>query len=230
MYHTMKSRGDFIIPENRLPVLVSLAATLSKELGDQEFNSERIRTTLDYKKKTTDFYNKLADLKLYGFLEGKGQKIRISELTKQALGDDEDRQEALEEIFQRIKLWKILQRDYAVEDIETDNFAGILSTLTGTPVSIEDAEFIKDAYLNDLRSVKRFSKSSKSHKETLTTGEGELAINARTGGPLDSEAIVMRFEPLEGGQMLVEIKGIFSQKVARKIQQVLIIGTNNNDE
>jgi hypothetical protein len=155
--------GSYTIPNNRLRTLIEDAKKVYEKFPNEEVEAEFIAHTLDNSPTSGAFKQKLADLRSYGLLEGRG-KIRISELGKKVTyGHEDEKREAFEKIIKNIPLWGIFFDKYGVS-IKEDNFWVDLAKITGLerPESQNKAEWVRKAYLDDVRYYKPVEKAQES--------------------------------------------------------------------
>lgn len=155
--------GNYTIPNNRLRDLIEDAKKVYEKFPNEEVETEFIAHTLDNSPTSGSFKQKLADLRTYGLLEGRG-KIRISELGKKVTyGHEDEKREAFEKIIKNIPLWGIFLDKYGVS-IKEDNFWVDLAKITGLerPESQNKAELVRKAYIEDVRYLELAKKPSES--------------------------------------------------------------------
>lgn len=127
---------------------------------NEEVESEFIAHAISYKPTGGAFKQRLADLRLYGLIEGRG-KIKVSELGKMATyGHETEKTDAFEKIIRKVPLWSIFLDKYKVS-IKEENFWIDLAKITGVerPVAQTKAGFIRTAYMEDVKYLKPVEKT-----------------------------------------------------------------------
>lgn len=152
--------GTYTIPNNRLKDLIEDAKKVYEKFPNEEIESEFIAHSINNSPTSGSFKQKLADLRTYGLLEGRG-KIRISELGKKVTyGHEDEKREAFEKIIRNIPLWGIFLDKYGLS-IKEDNFWVDLAKITGLerPESQNKADWVRKSYLEDIRYYKPVEKA-----------------------------------------------------------------------
>lgn len=155
--------GSYSIPTNRLGSLLIETSKLYERFNGDETNYEYIAPILGQSPKSGAFYQKMADLRVYGLVAGKRSSITITELGKQAtFGDDEEKSKSLEKAVRNIRLWSVLLDKYGTS-IESDKFWVILAKITNAERldAQKKAETVRKAYLDDVRYIKTVSERTK---------------------------------------------------------------------
>jgi len=149
--------GSYSVPTYSLESLLIATKSIYETLGGKEANSEFIADVLGHAPKSGSFATKMADLKSYGLIEGRGSNIRVSELGKLAtgFGQDVEQNEALLEIVRNIDLWRELLDRYDV-NIKKENFWAILAQITGAErlIAKKKADSVRKAYLEAVEYIK----------------------------------------------------------------------------
>lgn len=141
--------GKYWTPTNRLGTLLEATTIIYDNYGGKEINADLIAAALKHSSNSGTFKTKLADLKTYGLIEGRGQQLTVTELAKQAtFGEQAEKAEALRKIIWNVDLWRELWDSYATS-IKKENFWAVLVKITGEERSIaqKKAESIRKVYL-----------------------------------------------------------------------------------
>ncbi len=153
--------GDYNIPQNRLRDLIEDTKKFYDKFPNEEVKSELIAHTISYSPTGGAFKQRLADLRLYGLIEGRG-KIKVSELGKMiTYGDEKEKTDASEKIIRNIPLWNIFFDKYKAS-IKEENFWIDLVKITGVerPTAQTKADSIRKAYMDDIKYFKPVEKTS----------------------------------------------------------------------
>jgi len=147
--------GDWVIPQNRLATSLHDIKKIYEQFKSDETSNDLIAHTLNQAPRGGAFLQKMADLRAYGLIEGRGGKIRVTELGKQATyGHSQERATALEKIIKNIPLWGILFDKYGTS-IKEENFWIDLVQITGAERldAQKQANFIRNAYIMDVKNI-----------------------------------------------------------------------------
>lgn len=148
--------GRYDIPDLRLfPTLVDATKLIYDKFTSEEISDmEMLARLLGHKSaKSGAFLSKMAALRAYGLIEGRGA-VRVSDIGKKLTyaTDEDDRIDAIEKAINRIPLWKELRSKYP-QGLPEINFWVNLATLAG--LEAPDAQRIegqvKREYLQDLK-------------------------------------------------------------------------------
>jgi hypothetical protein len=217
--------GDYFIPDSHLSTLLSQTKKIYEKIADEECTTEHIVPILGYAKRTNPFYRRITDLKAYGLIEHYKNKVRVTELSKQAiLSKNEDKYEALLEIIRNIPLWSKLLDNYG-ENIEREKFATFLalSTNIGTLDAENIAESVRRAFEDDIRYINVIKKSS---VHPALPGEEEHATertitNSNVTGARDSSKKPIVHIQYPGVEIKIEDKA--SIEIAQKLLEAIIL-------
>ena len=171
----MVTIGNCTIPKYRLGLLLEQTEKLYRKFGAEETNSKAIAEELGYPRRSNPFYTKLKDFSTFGLLEGEGRSIRVTELGKKVIQqDNSNKREALDEIIRNIPLWDKLLNEYGTK-IDKKGFSERLAEITNAELSDvqKQAEKIRRAYLDDVEYIKltdtstRLQESQKQDARTI---------------------------------------------------------------
>lgn len=232
--------GSYTVPNNRLRNLIEDAKKVYEKFPNEEVEAEFIAHTLDNSPTSGAFKQKLADLRSYGLLEGRG-KIRISELGKKVTyGHEDEKRDAFEKIIKTIPLWGIFFDKYGVS-IKEDNFWVDLAKITGLerPESQNKAEWVRKAYLEDVRYYKPVEKAQKpifeqekpfeSVSEPIDRNEKKMIPAQEPKTPIENKAKPENIDEISFGDIRIWIpKG--DAKAVSKAKKLLDIYIEDNIE
>ena len=151
--------GTYDIPLFRLPTLVNDTKTIYDQFPTEEVKDmDTIAKLLDHKSASSGaFRQKLADMRAYGLLEGRGG-IKVSELAKKLAYPDPSnpkaRTEAYKEAVLRIPLWKDFFSKWGTS-IPKDQFWAQLTKIAGleAPQAQKLEDEVRNAYQTDIRDI-----------------------------------------------------------------------------
>jgi len=158
--------GDHTIPDNpnRLPFLIDVTKkiydTYHSDTIKNANKNDALAQLLEFKSSNNGAYwNRLAALKAYGLLEGRGD-IRVSQLGKDTTyGTGQTRAEAVLKAFLNISLWKSLYEAHRLELPSQDFWAKLQKIANCEPPVAKSGEaFIREAFEEDakvIRSIKQ---------------------------------------------------------------------------
>jgi hypothetical protein len=147
--------GNYRIPNNRLANLLKDVKTIYEHFKIEETGPDLIAHSLDAAPRGGAFLQKMVDLRAYGLIEGRGRKIKVSELGKLAIcGSDDEKEMALNKIFNNIPLWSIFYSKYGF-NIKEDNFWIDLIKITEIErfTAQKKANYVRNAYLSDIKFI-----------------------------------------------------------------------------
>jgi hypothetical protein len=149
--------GKYWIPTNRLEALLAATKKIYEATRGDETSAELIADVLKHSPNSGTFGTKMGDLRTYGLIEGRGEKITVTDLGKQAttFGDERERNEALQRIVRNVELWRILLDKYGV-NIKKENFWLDLVKITGADrLDAKNKEAaVRKAYLEAVEYIK----------------------------------------------------------------------------
>jgi hypothetical protein len=151
--------GTYDIPLFRLPTLIEETGKIYTKFQAEEITDlGLIAKLLDHKSSTSGaFRQKLADMRAYGLLEGRGG-VKVSSLAKRLTYSDplnpQDRVNAYKEAVLRIPLWKDFFSKWGTS-IPKDQFWANLAKIAGleAPQAQSVEEEVRSAYLTDIRDI-----------------------------------------------------------------------------
>lgn len=216
--------GKYSIPRFHLDSMLVATRKIYEQFNSDEISAEDIAPILGQKASSGGFLQKLADLRSYGLIEGKKDKIIVSELGKKATyGDDSEQTSAFEELVRNIPLWSKFLSKYGTS-IKEENFWVDLARITGADrlESKKKAPAIRKAYLDDVK----YTKSAGEPQTTLESGvvEGETAADRTWKMQVQSTAVKKASGYIwypEYGQSPIEIKDDLSFAIAEKVLEAI---------
>ena len=152
--------GRYTVPNLRLyPMLVEAVKLLYNEfsLNDIDNLDTAAKVLGHVSAKSGAFLQKVATLRAYGLLEGRG-KVRVTGLGR-ALAYPTSREEeakAIEEAIKNIPLWRELYSRFGIE-LPKENFWATLAEVAGLDddEAHDKEEWVRRAYLTDTRNLRR---------------------------------------------------------------------------
>jgi hypothetical protein len=147
--------GGYSIPQYRLTTLLSDTKKIYEQFKSDEVGTEFIAHTLGQAPRGGAFLQRMADLRSYGLIEGRGSKIRVTELGKQATyGHEVERVDALVKLVKNIPLWAILNEKFG-SSIKEENFWIDLMKITGAERvdAQKQANSVRNAYIADIKDI-----------------------------------------------------------------------------
>ncbi len=168
--------GKMVIPNFRLEFLLPALEKIDSTFQGEEGSRQDIADILDHEPKSGTLSQKLGDFKTYGLLEGRKDKLAVTELGKRAVSSDEaERNQAIEEAVKHIPLWSLFLKKYGIS-IGKEHFAVTLRRDTGAAQSVaeKNAKFVRNAYLKDVKLIE-------------FVGEPKMALQAEE--VLDAKAV-----------------------------------------
>lgn len=171
--------GRYDIPDLRLfPTLAEATRLIYDKFGSEEVGDmETLARLLRHKSaRSGAFLSKMAALRAYGLIEGRGT-IRVSDIGKKLTFSpiEEERRDAIEGAIDQIPLWKELRSKYPM-GLPEINFWVDLAKLAGleAPQAQKIEGEVKKQYLQDLKHLPE--------KETLkVTPEKKLEAEVQVG-------------------------------------------------
>lgn len=155
--------GNYSVPHYHIKDIVVDVKRLHEQYGRREFNKTDIAYTLGQSPTSGSLMQKIADMKSYGLLEGRGDSFNVTQLGEHAtFGDSNEKIKALKTIFINIPLWNNLYEKYK-GSIREDGFANILANLSGStvPECEKKAPSLRKQYLGDLNFIQSVEGSEK---------------------------------------------------------------------
>lgn len=158
--------GNFTIPLFRISSLIEPTKIVYEKYPDREVSQDALAALLGHKSKSGGFLYKLASLRAYGLLEGRGN-VRITEIGKTLThpAPEANVYEAAKEAILKIPLWKELYPIIGVEPPVKDFWAD-LSKIEGisVPESKNKEENVRKAYIGDMSYIKSLKKLGEEEK------------------------------------------------------------------
>lgn len=145
--------GDQIIPNNTLKDLVGETKKLYDTYKRNDFNKTDIAYSLGQSINSGALMQKIADMKVYGLLSGRGERFVVTPLGEKATyGDPTEKTQAILTLLKNVPLWSILYDKYP-HDIKEEGFTGLLSKLTNAPHPDSEKNSVKlrNHYIGDVK-------------------------------------------------------------------------------
>lgn len=163
--------GNMVIPNFRLAFLLSALKKIDDTFKGEEGSKRDIAEILGHATYSGTLAQKIGDLKTYGLLEGRKDKLRVTDLGRQAVSADEKQQnEAIEQAVKHVPLWGTFYKKYG-PSIGPEQFAVYLRRETHSEESIDEKniKFARNAYLKDVKLIESVSepRMEPEHKEPL---------------------------------------------------------------
>lgn len=166
----MARLGNLDIPNYPLMESVEAVKKIYEQLGRGEITNEHIAGVLGLAPRSGGFNVRLFDLKLYGFVEGRGMKIRVTELAVRAtFGTPEEITSALDSALKNVPLWKMIFEKWG-KSIPAETFYIDLALMAGVErsESKSQADKVRKLYMDEekyLLTVKATSEKPDSKKD-----------------------------------------------------------------
>jgi hypothetical protein len=147
--------GTYSMPMYRLDTLLPDTKKIYERFRLEEIQVDHIASFLGLSPRSGGFLQKMADLRAYGLIEGRGGKSRVSKLGRDAtLGIGAEKDRALEKIVKGIPLWGIFYEKYG-KGIKVDDFWMDLEKITGMERldSQKVAESVRKHYNDDAKYI-----------------------------------------------------------------------------
>lgn len=149
----MPELGKYDYPAVSVGDAIEAAKKIAKQFKATEFNKEALAAALKHSAKSGTFFGKMADLKRFGVIEGRGEGQRATDLALRLQGGGAKEQaDAAGELFLRIPLFKALVDRFGGEAPTDDDFRVALQHITGAdPVTVqEQAGKIRSLYIEGI--------------------------------------------------------------------------------
>jgi hypothetical protein len=148
--------GKMVVPNFRLEFLLPALKKIDGTFKGEDGSKQDIADILEHEPKSGTLAQKIGDFKTYGLLEGRKDKLAVTELGKRAVSADEsERNQAIQEAVKHVPLWSIFLSKYGTS-IGKEHFAVTLRRDTGAEQSVaeKNAKFVRNAYLKDVSLIK----------------------------------------------------------------------------
>jgi hypothetical protein len=153
--------GTYSIPDlyQLYPVVIDNIKTIYNKFETREIDLETLAPVLGHKSVNGAFNNKIAAMRAYHLLEGRG-KVRVTETGRMITlpQTPDEANTALIQAVTSIPLWKIFYEKYTKvgKEIQADDFWIDLRQISGlTPEEAQTkAAAVKKAYLEDIHEIK----------------------------------------------------------------------------
>lgn len=172
--------GTYTIPNYPLSESVEAIKRVYEQCGRNEITREHIAQILGFNAQSGGFNMRLSDLKVYGFIEGRG-RFHVTELAvKATFGTTQEKERALDEAVRTVPLWQIFCDKWKT-NLPADTFWIDLADITGIErsESKKEADKISKLYLDDIRYILPIKVSEKMDEiepiSDLETGNGSNA-------------------------------------------------------
>lgn len=216
--------GKMVVPNFRLEFLLPALKKIDSTFKGEEGSRQDIADILDQEVKSGTLSQKIGDFKTYGLLEGRKDKIAVTELGKRAVSSDEaERNQAVEEAVMHIPLWSLFLRKYG-KSIGKEHFAVTLRRDTGAAQSVaeKNAKFVRNAYLKDVRLIQSVDepKTPPESDDMLETKAVDRTWHMESKSNDLKKASGYIWYP-EYGQSPIEIKDELSFAIAEKVLEAI---------
>ncbi len=204
--------GDYEVPESRISTILEEMGTLYMNMTYRESSSERVASLLGYSKRTNAFYRKLADLKLYGLVEHYKNKIRVSQLAKEAVAaQGKYKYDVLMEVMRNVPLWNRILNEFG-ENIPKDGFATTLALYgnIATPEAENLADSVRRAFEEDLRFINWFKPRKKVSTPVMT-------LSGMPNQDVSEPAVYVQYPGVE-----IRIEDEASIEIARQLFEAIV--------
>lgn len=177
--------GKYSIPKFRLhPTLLNEVKKTYDKFEGGDVSPSLIADLLGQKITSGGFLQKLADMKAYGLISGRG-KLKVSDLGKKIAYpvNEEEKMMALEVAIRSIELWDLLFNKFGAS-LPEHNFWVDLKQITGaeSPEAQTKANLIRKAYLDDVGLLKMGELSKNPVSSDVTYLGGLESTPAQTSG------------------------------------------------
>lgn len=148
--------GKYSIPKFRLPSMLMAVQKIYDKFEGGDISPSLIAGLLGQPITSGGFLQKLADMRSYGLIVGRGS-VKVSDIGKKVTHpeNEEEKTLALKTAICNIELWDVLFTRFGVA-LPEDDFWLDLKQITGAeaPEAKEKAMFIRKAYLDDIGLLK----------------------------------------------------------------------------
>lgn len=147
--------GNETVPRYSIEEVIGDIKKLHDQYGRNDFSKADIAYTLGQSPTSGALMQKIADMKSYGLLQGRGDSHSVTQIGEHAtFGDPTEKADALQTIFNNVPLWSRLYEKYR-DSIKEEGFANILSKLTSAPVPEceKKAPTLRKQYIDDLKYI-----------------------------------------------------------------------------
>ncbi len=149
----MARLGTLDIPNYPLMESVEAVKKIYEQLGRGEITNEHIAGTLGLAPRSGGFNVRLFDLKLYGFVEGRGMKMRVTELAvKATFGTQEEISLALDSALKNVPIWRMIFEKWG-KSIPAETFYIDLAIMAGVERSESklQADKVRKFYMDEAK-------------------------------------------------------------------------------
>jgi hypothetical protein len=111
----MPSLGSMDFPETTISDAAELAKKIAQSFRTNEFSKESLAAALGYKNAVSGAFNqRLADLRKYGIVEGRGDRLRATNLSQRlAAPAPGEYEHSIQEMLEAIPLFRALHEHFA---------------------------------------------------------------------------------------------------------------------
>ncbi|OPX72027.1 MAG: hypothetical protein A4E38_00764 [Methanoregulaceae archaeon PtaB.Bin108] len=155
--------GTETIPRYTIEEVIGDVKKLHDQFGRDDFTKADIAYTLGQSPTSGALMQKIADMKSYQLIQGRGDSFSVTQVGEHAtFGDSVERYEALQKIFNNVPLWSKLYDKYR-DSIKEEGFANVLSKLTNAtvPECEKKAPLLRKQYIGDLKYIKNVERPVK---------------------------------------------------------------------
>jgi hypothetical protein len=129
----MPSLGSMDFPETTISDAAELAKKIAQSFRTNEFSKESLAAALGYKNAVSGAFNqRLADLRKYGIVEGRGDRLRATNLSQRlAAPAPGEYEHSIQEMLEAIPLFRALHEHFAGSLPGEEDFFVTLLNITG---------------------------------------------------------------------------------------------------
>jgi hypothetical protein len=228
--------GDYWIPTNRLETLLAITKKVYEHFGGDETSADLMANVLKYSPNSGPWGTKMGDLRAYGLIEGRGEKVTVTELGKQAtFGEERERDEALRQIVRNVELWRILLDKYGF-NVKKENFWVDLVRITGAERldAQKNEDSIRKAYLEAVEYIKSAGEPIQTPlNEEMENAEavgGKFSMETQAQSTAGTKKTVGYIGFPEYSRSLIEIKDKRSYNIAKQLLNAIGVALGEEKE
>lgn len=212
--------GDYTIPKQRLyPTLVDGVKKIYDKFGGEDTELSLIADVLGHKVTSGGFFQKLADMRAYGVITGRG-KVRVTDRGKKLTypENEVEKMQALESIIRNIPLWDAIYSKFQLSPPDS-NFWIDLRQITGVeaPEAKNKAESVRKAYMDDVKYLTPVEKPADAPTSAPQTGEAIGRSEIKVEAPQISTGAIGYIGFPEYSRAPIEIKDEVSYTIAKQL-------------
>lgn len=164
--------GNYSIPTFRLAPLIEATKKIYEKFPNEEIGREDIAHLLGIKPSSGGFAQKMADMRSYGLISGRGTFV-VTKLGKDiTFGTDDEKAIAHRQAVENIPLWKDLLDKEGVT-LDKGDFWVVLRKITNAEAfdAQKKADSVRKAYMSDVANIKTVEKPVETSVSTPQQGE-----------------------------------------------------------